>query len=223
MTALLSKHLRNYFMTEGCPIITLHISEDLLDHRTNILEDFLVAVFQGLETSQIFRAKKALDKYHEYFEELESTQTEGCSRKKRLSLIRKAVHLALAGAEGLRAYLLLDGIDRCGATLRLVLDSELAELQRLGMSILLTSRLAVFENEEATCEYSSLPLNLRKALDVYMQCEGCEETIICLPCARAGKTCHDWFVFVSFALNPILTSVSVAMIAYCTSHINTST
>ena len=223
MTALLSKHLRDYFTAEGYPVITLHVNEDVLDHQTDILEDFLVSIYQALEVFQTFRAGKALDVYNKYCEELNPFETEGCSRRKRLRLIRKAVHLVLATPKDPRVYLLLDGVDRCGATILLLLDSELSELQRLGMSIMLTSRLAVFENEEATCQYSSLYESLRPALDVYMQCGGCEEgeeTIICLPCTRAGKICDKWFVFVSPALNSILTNTSVLIGACCMSHTN---
>lgn len=223
MTALLSKHLQNYFKADEYPIITLHINEDVLDHQTEIVEDFLAATFRGLENFRTIQADRALPTYYKYCQERDATDTEGCRRRERLRLIRKALHLALANTEDLHAYLLLDGIDRCGATLRLLLESELSALQRLGMSILLTSRLAVFENEEATCDHSSLPLSMRKALDVYMQCQSCDEAIICLPCMREGKVCQEWYVSLYFAPNDMLTSILVTMIASSTSHINTST
>lgn len=223
MTALLSKHLQDYFKAEEYPVITLHIDEDVLDHQTEIVEDFLVATFRGLEYSRTIQVDKALPTYYKYCQERDATGTEGCRRRERLRLIRKAVHLAMANTGNLRAYLLLDGIDRCGATIRLLLELELSALQRLGMSILLTSRLAVFENEEATCDHSSLPLSMRKTLDVYMQCESCEETIICLPCMREGKTCEEWYVSSSCALNAMFTNTSATTIVSCTSRISMST
>lgn len=132
--------------------------------------------------------------YTEY-KGMRDPRKEGFRIRERLRLLRQAVYTQLESTDDLHAYLILDGIDRCGSTLRFLLESELAGLQERGMSILLTSRLAVFENDRATCDHSSLPEPERNALSVFLQCRNCtEEAVICLPCVKAEKLCPYWWV-----------------------------
>ena len=106
--------------------------------------------------------------------------------------MRKAVFTQLKSTDNARAYLLIDGFDRCGTTLRFLLESELDELQERGLKILLTSRLAVFENNMSTCDHSPLPDYDREALRVFLQCRTCDEGVVCLACVSADKLCPYW-------------------------------
>ena len=188
---MVSRHLEEYFKAEGYPIITLQIHEEVLDHETDIIEDLLEAVYKGLVASRTIQTGNALQLYTEYRRGRDFKEPEGCRRRRRLDCLRRAVHTMLRDTESLRAYLILDGIDRCGSTLRLMLETELYELQNHGMSILLTSRLAVFENDEATCDHHPLPPEMRPGLRLYLECT-CGEFVVCYRCARAGKVCAYW-------------------------------
>ena len=188
---MVSRHLEEYFKAEGYPIITLQIHEEVLDHETDIIEDLLEAVYKGLVASRTIQTGNALQLYTEYRRGRDFKEPEGCRRMRRLDCLRRAVHTMLRDTESLRAYLILDGIDRCGSTLRLMLETELYELQNHGMSILLTSRLAVFENDEATCDHHPLPPEMRPGLRLYLECT-CGEFVVCYRCARAGKVCAYW-------------------------------
>jgi hypothetical protein len=188
---VVSKHLEECFEAEEYPIITLQIHDDVLDHETDIVEDLLEAVYHGLVASRTIQAGNARQLYAEYRHERYFKEPEGCRRRKRLDCLRRAVHTMLTDTESLRAYLILDGIDRCGSTLRFMLETELYELQHHGMSILLTSRLAIFETDEATCDHHPLPPELRPGLRLYLECS-CGEFVVCFLCARAGKVCDYW-------------------------------
>lgn len=194
LIAIIAKHLKKHFEAEEYPIVTLQIKEDVLDHQIDLVEDLLDAVYRALEEARIPQSDSALQSYANYRRERYSVKTEGCRRRERLTHLRKAVHAMTSGSSDFRAYLILDGIDRCGSTIRFLLETELDELQTRGVSILLTSRLAVFENDEATCDLNSLPEEMRQTLSLYMECRVCESehTVACLPCIEAGKTCRKW-------------------------------
>lgn len=181
MTAVISQHLKYYFKAEGHPIITLQINEDVSDHQTDLLEDFLETFYKSLEESGFVRSDDALESHEKYMDWRYSPKTEGYGRRNRLKLLRKAIHIATEGSHDVHVYLLLDGIDRCGASIRFLLETELGELQKRGVKILLTSRLAVFENDEAECDYcQDMPLS------IYMECKTCNE-IMCFACTEIGK------------------------------------
>lgn len=193
MTTLISRHLNDYFRAEQYPIITIRIFEDVPNRQTDLIEDFLEAVYQELKACPSLLTDNALIPYTEY-KRMRDPRKEGFRIRERLRLLRKAVYTQLESTDNLHAYLILDGIDRCESTLRFLLESELAELQERGVSILLTSRLAIFENDRATCDHSSLPEPERNALSVFLQCRTCGDAVVCLPCVKAGKLCPYWWV-----------------------------
>lgn len=201
---MISKHLKQHFKREQYPVVTLQITDDVQDHQTDLVEDFLEAVYQQLAECPNIQSSSSLHCYNDYRLAADSKNTEGTRRRERLRLIRTAIHMQLNSSNDLYAYLILDGFDRCGSTLRFLLESELADLQERGMRILLTSRLAVFENEEVTCDHEHhgdttddnplIPTD-RRPLSIYLQCKTCDETVICFPCKMAERFCSEWWVF----------------------------
>ena len=189
---MISQYLEDHPEHQGHPVISLHIDDDVADHQIDIVEDLLNAVYQNLEDHPHFQSNEAYGFYNTYLQWCEKIP-EGARRRERLRLLRKAVHAQLEATDGPHTFLVLDGLDRCGSTIRYMLESELAELQERRTRILLTSRFAVFEQTEALCSHQCHEDVADNALDLYMQCRnGCGGFAMCFPCKDAQRICDRW-------------------------------
>ena len=108
----------------------IYIDKHVLDHETVFIEDLLEMLYLSLgKTTAIVH-----DSSHQVYDDYETKRdsSEPPRLKDRLRLLRKAIHLRLRALQNARAFLLLDGIDRCSQTIRMMLEEELAKLTGMG-------------------------------------------------------------------------------------------
>jgi hypothetical protein len=188
------QHLKEDPDTRHYPIADIHIGKDVPDHHTYFIEDFLEILYNKLAATTFIEADHSNDAYDRYSKMRHSFNDapEGYTSKERLQSLREALYLRLSVLQEARAFLLLDGIDRCSHLQRVLLNVELSVLLEKGLSILITSRLAVMERFEALCEHPDHPVfeYAPLSLNMYYECRVCEY-IVCVPCVDAKRSCPN--------------------------------
>lgn len=187
------------------PIISIFIQEDVFNDENEFLEDFLHALYSSLGDWASCTEKSSEEAYEEYMQ-ARYVNLSGSRMSYRVILLRKALYARLEHLrKSSRSFLILDGIDRCSPTLRLLLEAELLQIQLNRMSILLTTRMPVFDNEIAFCDHLNHgdapdddPIDPydRQVLDTFLICKNCA-SVLCFPCKHAGRICGNWFVTIS--------------------------
>ena len=199
LAALVANHIRGKKEMSSKAVISIFVQDDVAAYETVFLEDFLVEIYQELQQFET-DVDESETLYDEYIQARFVT-LEGSRISRRIHLIRKAVFSRIEGLKNsIRMYLIFDGIERCHSTLRLLLETELSELQSCGLSIFLTSRLAVFEQVEALCDHPNhggarddeeIDEDDLEVLDLYYVC-GNEEQVMCFSCKDAKHVCAGW-------------------------------
>ncbi|KAF9699633.1 hypothetical protein EKO04_002407 [Ascochyta lentis] len=189
LATLIAQHLEQHPEHKHHPVISLQIDRDVADHEITTVEDLLKEVYRSLEEYPTLQSDDSYNFYNHYLE-LESLP-EGARRRERLRTLRKAVHAQLEATEDPHTFLIVDGLDRCGPTLRYMLESEFTDLQHRGVRVLLTSRFAVFEQKEALCSHKCHEDVADNALDLYLQCRNCDRFAMCFPCKDAQRICDS--------------------------------
>ena len=173
LSALTAQRLRNRFT--DVPVASVFICTDVRYNETAFVEDFLASICRQLEPSD---EDAQLDGYIE--------RGHGKRVAIRIDLIREVLHERISSRK--RTFLVLDGVDRCGSVLELLLGAELANLQQRGLSVLVTSRLPVYEKPEiVTCD-----VHPSERLTLFWECDVCHEFIICYPCKEKTDQCEKW-------------------------------
>lgn len=93
-----------------------------------------------------------------------------------------------------RAFLLVDGVDRCGWFSDTSFEFDILALQSLGLKVLLTSRTLAFNDEEWENATNSCDVCMRCPLRVYWRCESGlheEPYILCQECHETSECCPD--------------------------------
>jgi hypothetical protein len=168
----------------------------VIDHEAELLEDFLVILYESLGSHSVCEDDGTEEYYEEYAEAC--SEAGGSRLQLRLDLIREALlHRLKNVVDGeLRVFLVIDGLDNCSASLRLLLDSELRGMQSLGVHVMITLRAAVYDNwEEKRCDHPNhidVDNGTSAALQFYYTCEECRD-VLCFPCEEAGRICQDWY------------------------------
>lgn len=193
LARLASQHLRQHPEHHGQPVVSISIVEDISDDMVDLTEAFLLRLYEGLNVCPLLRSDESDRAFGEYIY-WRDHHPEGAKRSKRLQCLRKAVHTRLEATEEVSSILIVDGIDRCGSTIRYMLETELADLQCKRTKILLTSRSATFEQTQALCDHDCHEITDGNPLDMYLQCgnDDCEGFAICLVCKDAGRGCSKW-------------------------------
>ncbi|KAF2679353.1 hypothetical protein K458DRAFT_394047 [Lentithecium fluviatile CBS 122367] len=151
IAALAASHLKTYFWPHGFPVISVFVREEVLTHEVEFLEDFLVAMYQDLGKWEVCKSDGTENDYTEYLQAY-SEKPQGV--RSRLGLIRRILHRRLQKLKNeSRVFLIVDGIDRCSTSLRLLLDEELLSLPKSGVRVMITSRNATYETWIARCEH----------------------------------------------------------------------
>lgn len=152
MAALAARHLENYFRPLGL-VATISVRGYESIQEPDLLEDVLVALYTKLGTWDKSGPDGTEDDHDA--DVLACSERPGGTRiQLRLILLRKAVYSRLEALEEItQVFLIVDGIDCCNPSLRLLLDAELRELQRRGVSVMITSRVAVYEYWEVKCDH----------------------------------------------------------------------
>ncbi|KAJ4987406.1 hypothetical protein SVAN01_07144 [Stagonosporopsis vannaccii] len=186
------KYLKQHRQHHDQPIISVSINEDTHDHLIDLIEAFLLTVYQELNKCPLFQSDGSDRSYEEYRYWCDY-RPEGVQRRKRLDHLRNIVHTKLEVTKDVCAFLILDGLDRCGPTIRYMLETELADLQQRRVRILLTSRSATFEQRQAVCDYNCIENN---PLDMYLQCSNarCKGFTVCFVCKDSGRMCNECHV-----------------------------
>jgi hypothetical protein len=199
LTALVALHLRAHPKVRQQPIVTVFIDQDVANHDLYFIEDFLETLYHALGEGKIIEEDQSED-LHEQYRIARDNVPEGSRFRDRLLLIRKALHSRLRSLKSRRAFLLLDGIDQCDFTLRLLLEGELSDLQEEGLSMFRTSRIAAFEQRKPLCDHlnhggypddDSLTLDDRDPEIIWLKCRKCNK-VLCFECYSAGRVCGDW-------------------------------
>lgn len=199
---MVAEHLRSHPGLRNHPIISIFISQDVPDRDTHFIEDFLEIIIKQLAHGKPVddEASLAYEKFIYYREDV----LDGTRRRLRLKVLREALYLRLETLSQSRSFLVLDGIDRCDATLRWMIEEELSCLQTAGLSILLTSRIGVFEENhmKGRCddhrvapEDDPIPVEEQEPLRLWQvcNCQQPDETfVLCLACSKAGRGCLYW-------------------------------
>ncbi|KAI0127665.1 hypothetical protein BJ170DRAFT_382437 [Xylariales sp. AK1849] len=92
-----------------------------------------------------------------------------------------------------RAFLVVDGTDRCGWFSDICLEKDIEKLERLGLKVVLTSRTLARSDDEwnmVTCDNCSDP----QSLQVFWECKSGkhdEPYNLCISCYDADKCCPD--------------------------------
>lgn len=198
LATVIAKHLRQQFQPVGYPVVTIFAKGETASNEAELFEDFLHAVYQGFGEWPVFKEDRSQDAYQSYTQ-ARFNQNEGSRINRRLFLLRKALHKRLEGRKtDFRAFLIIDGLDLCSHAFNLLLETELATLRGIGINVLQTSRLAVFEQDVTRCDHAKHgdpgeddePIDEmdRERLDMFYNCESCL-SVLCLPCKAAGRTC----------------------------------
>jgi hypothetical protein len=199
LTALVARHLRAHPKVRQQPTMTVFIDQDVANHDLHFMEDFLETLYHALGEGKIIEEDQSED-LHEQYRVARDSVPEGSRFRERLMLIRKALHSRLRSLKSRRAFLLLDGIDRCDSTLRMLLEGELSDLQEEGLSVFLTSRIAMFEQRKSLCDHLNhggypdddpLTLDERDPLIIWLKCRKCNK-VLCFECRSARRVCGSW-------------------------------
>lgn len=196
LAKLVSQHLKRHPQHQGHTIISAYIEEDVLNDQIDLVEAFLVTVYRGLvarKASQCDESARSYQEYEHWYKRC-GDHSLGVRRRERLQCLRKAVHARLGATKDDKKFLILDGIDRCGPTVRYMLETELEYLQHEGVKLLLTSRSATFEQKQVLCDHECHDETNNNPLDMYLQCQTaeCGGYTLCYVCHDAGRICHDW-------------------------------
>jgi hypothetical protein len=215
LAAVVARRLKDRFHSAGYPVIPVFVREDVTTYEHEFLEDLLHVVYQGLGRWKGYNEFGSKKNYADYVKARFGLD-EGCRINRRLDLIRKALHRRLeVRGEDTRIFLIIDGMDLCSQTLLLLLETELSQLRGLGVSLLLTSRIPVFEQDVFHCDHlkhteidpdedvqadgednmdeeADEPMDEqgRRNEDMFYTCESCS-SILCLGCKAAERTCDS--------------------------------
>jgi hypothetical protein len=199
LAALVANYIEKRSEKGKAAVISIFLQQDVTAYETAFLEDVLLEIYQRLEGHQT-ETEEPGELYDEY-KEARFVTLEGSRTNRRIDLIRKAVLSRVKDLlKSIRVYLVLDGLERCNSILRLLLETELSALQDCGLSIFITSRIAVFEQLEAFCdnpnhgdasEEEQIDEDDLEALELYFVCRN-DDQVMCFPCRDANRRCGEW-------------------------------
>jgi hypothetical protein len=129
------------------------LRQDALANETEFLEDFLVAIYNDVFQWQSCD-NDGTRRDHKQYEEARFKRSEGTRLQLRILLIRNALYKLLRTLkEESRIFLIIDGFECCSASLRLLLDAELYRLLQCRVSVMVTSRIAIYERRKTMCDH----------------------------------------------------------------------
>ncbi|KAF2831215.1 hypothetical protein CC86DRAFT_390868 [Ophiobolus disseminans] len=170
--------------SKNVPVVSIFIEEDISTSAGVFLEDFLYCVHQQLLPS-------AGSETDSHFRRYETASRSGESISKRTRILRTALYSQLDAKQ--HTLLVLDGYDRLGESLQILLDRELEDLQKHRLRILLTTRVPTFElpldtNCDGGPDCHAWDLKLFWACTVCSQ-DPDEAFALCYDCKAKGKSC----------------------------------
>ncbi|KAF2798054.1 hypothetical protein K505DRAFT_297239 [Melanomma pulvis-pyrius CBS 109.77] len=187
LTAERIRHTCSQSLTGTAFIATIYISEDITEDEQEFFEDFLHMVYQQLTPNESLIGQHIVKWYNNYVK----AQHAGKCTSKRVELIAKVLHARISeiGDCG-RSFLLVDSIDQCSPTLKELLERELSALHKKGLSIMVTSRLPIYQKQrDVYCDFHEADYDYEDGLRFYLRCMSCEDIVICFSCKDKGNFC----------------------------------
>ncbi|KAF2799805.1 HET-domain-containing protein [Melanomma pulvis-pyrius CBS 109.77] len=184
--AIVCDRLRRQYKGAAVPVTSIFIREDVPNDHASIIEDILASLY--------YQLCKNADTIDERAAQLASGYEKACQNgeasAERKKLLRKALHSQLSTQD--HSFLILDGYDRLGAALRMLLDFELQDSHQLRLSVLITRRTPVYQRP--TEDGFGCDSCRREGLKLYYQCQDCDFAL-CYECndleIACGKDGHD--------------------------------
>jgi hypothetical protein len=185
LAATASSKLREEYRQPEFSVASIFLNEDVEDESVphmEFLADFLLVVCDQLKRTQVALPDRS--------------QLEGSDLPARMQSLRDFVRGELSQFR--RSFLIVDGLDRCGAGLRAMLRNELSQLQDHKLNVMITSRLPVFfegtaqDPDFGVCDHrENHILDPGQEFLVYMECHICS-FILCIPCFDQLDKCPEW-------------------------------
>jgi hypothetical protein len=180
----MARRIRDFNLNESpgsVYVASIYFLDDVHNDERVFLADFLAAIYRQLTPMRESKSTLASN--------IEGSPT-----------IAEALQIRLADMkEDDRCFVLIDGMDQCTSSLRDLLEQEILALQKLGMNIMITSRLPIYEFQKLKFCDCHEPNEYDESMMFYYRCMSCTENICCLPCKEEEKSCPKWYVYFRFA------------------------
>ncbi|KAH7123677.1 hypothetical protein B0J11DRAFT_318642 [Dendryphion nanum] len=197
LASLVANELVEKYQHGKVAIVSLFVQKHAKSNEISLFEDMLVAILHQLLPFSVGNESNAL--FEQY--EQERYQDEGCRSTRRIQSLREILYILLSKLpKTIRTFLILDGIDLCTVALRVLLENELFKMQEINVSVMLTSRVRVFEKQRRhRCDHLNhgdmpdddpLEPDERENLDLFWKCKICSK-LLCFPCREAGRACEE--------------------------------
>ncbi|KAK2027059.1 hypothetical protein LX32DRAFT_621504 [Colletotrichum zoysiae] len=204
-SALVMANLKDNFRGKGDAVACIFLRTDVSSSDASFVEDVLESVLHQLCAKHIRMAADEAGAYVARYQQCFATGEHGHHDDFRMKILRDALHSCLDLLD--RAFLVIDGIDKCSPAVELLLENELLSLAAKGLKVILTSRIRCCRTSSvAFCDYC--PQESRKCLGVYWICNACKERgvggkdshVLCQSCKAKGITCKNCGNLASFIL-----------------------
>ena len=194
LSSLVAERLRKKYSQDREAVAAIFIQYDIVSNEVSFIEDFLVCLLCQLSAKHTCSdANCAL--YKDVFQYARACRV-GQRTVNRIRLVRQALATCIASLD--RSFLVLDGFDRCGPAVELVLEDEFPRLRAQGLKIMTTSRIPCLREPLKESYYDCDGENCEdpENRSICWVCQGCVKEsysfILCRDCKGAGQLCTTW-------------------------------
>ncbi|WQF83863.1 Putative AAA+ ATPase domain, P-loop containing nucleoside triphosphate hydrolase [Colletotrichum destructivum] len=198
LSAQVIEMLENKYKDDKEAVASIFLQADVVCGGSTFVEDILHSVFRQLcvKYSEADAKEDCVSKYRLYLDARRDGDSDG---ERRVRLVRDALLSRLGKL--VRAFLIIDDLDRCSASDELLLENELSMMGIQGLKVFITSRIPCLKRASQSVECDSCP-DKGVEIDVYWECESCkrrglrpeEVHVLCQVCRdgqRACRNCRD--------------------------------
>lgn len=196
MSAQVKEMLENKYRDEKEAVASIFLQEDVVSGGSTFVEDILHSVFRQLcvKDSEADAKEDYVSEYRLYLDARRDGDSDG---ERRVRLVRDALHSRLGKL--VRAFLIIDDLDRCSASDELLIENEISMMGVQGLKVFLTSRIPCLKRASQSVECDSCP-DKGMEIDVYWECESCKKRglrpeevhVLCQVCRDGQKACRNW-------------------------------
>ncbi|OCK96347.1 uncharacterized protein K441DRAFT_694885 [Cenococcum geophilum 1.58] len=166
-------------------VAAVFIRSDVLTNEAAFVNAFLLSIYHQLAASNFPHDSSSSAYLNGHGVRENAKRAAPC-----IDSIRNALYSRLSDLN--RTFLVVDDFDWCSPALRLLLIEELSQLQRWGLSIMVTSRVPLLledDPETISCDVNESHTDLR----LFWECQTCNGTnfIMCHPCREKGEVCQN--------------------------------
>lgn len=184
LSALTVRYLQERYGSAAA-VAAVFIRSDVLSNEAAFVDAFLLSIYDQLAASNLPHDSSSNAYLNGHGVRENAKDAAPC-----IDSTRNALYSRLSDLN--RAFLVVDDFDWCSPALRLLLTEELSQLQRWGLSIMVTSRVPLLlkdDPEEISCDVNDSHTYLR----IFWECQTCNGTsfIMCHPCREKGEVCQN--------------------------------